>query len=119
MPSLRTHGFFPHWFLREAVEEYDLKPSHISVFFAICDQLDSHGYARISQRLIQSRTRLARSTVQTVLEDLLELRLVEKTWPAGVKSAAQYRVPDEAPIAPMKIPAPTVVDEALRTRRRA
>lgn len=119
MPSLRTHGFFPHWFLREAVQEYGLKPSHIAVFVVVCDQLDSKGYARVSQRVIEIRTGMARSTVKTALAELLELGLVEKTWPAGSHSAAQYRIPDEAPIAPMKFPAPVVVDEELRSRRRA
>jgi DNA-binding transcriptional MocR family regulator len=120
MPSLRTHGFFPHWFQREAVDTYQLTSPEQLVFYTICGQVDASGAARASQRLISDRTRLARSTVQAALDRLQSLHLIELSWPAGVKSATQYRIPEAMPLPPSTIAAPTRRDETqTRSRRTA
>jgi DNA-binding transcriptional MocR family regulator len=120
VPSYRTHGAVPHWFVRDAVPAFELKLSHIAVFVVICDQIDAQGRSKISQRTMMERTGASRSTVQGALGDLLRLHLVEQTWHASVKTAAQYEIPESMPWPPSKIPAPTMRDEAqMRQRRRA
>lgn len=120
MPSLRTHGFFPHWFQREVVADFALTPADQAVFYAVCGQLDNRGTAKASQRLLMERTNLSRSTVQAALGRLLKFRILEQTWPSGAKSAAQYAIPEYPPAPPSTIPAPVVRDEAqIRQRRQA
>jgi hypothetical protein len=118
MPALRTHGFVPHWFPRDAVSTYGLALSDQAVFYVICDQADAHGRAKASQRLIGERTGMARSTVQAALDRLISLHLLEVSWPNGVKSATQYQVPEAMPLPAPAIAAPTRRDESqVRARR--
>lgn len=120
MPSLRTHGFFPHWFQREAVPTYELSASEQLVFYAVCGQANNDGVAKASQRLLEERTGLSRSSVKRSLARLLQLYLLERTWPAGVKTAAQYRVPELMPLPAPKLALPTRTDAAqVRSQRTA
>jgi hypothetical protein len=120
VPSYRTHAAVPHWLLRDAVPSFDLKPSEVMVFVAVCDQLDGGGRAKVSQSKMVSLTGLSRSTVQAALTKLLKLHLIEQTWHAGTKTAAQYMIPEQMPWPASPLPAPTVRDEAqIRQRRRA
>jgi len=120
VPSLRTHGFFPHWFQRQAVTTFQLTPAEQLVFYAICGQSDNDGVAKASHRLIEERTELSRASVKRGLTRLLALQILELHWPAGTKTASQYRIPESMPIPPMKLEMPTRTDASqARTRRTA
>lgn len=87
----------PRWFIREAVQVYELGISDIAVFYAIADNLNADGISRSSNTLIATRARLHRETVGEAVARLVEHRLLLELDERRAGAIMRYAIPEEMP----------------------
>lgn len=87
----------PRWFIREAVQMYELVGSDIAVFYAIADNLSAEGVSRSSNTLLAQRTKLDRGTVGDAVARLVRHRLVLELDEKRNGAIMRYGIPEEMP----------------------
>lgn len=108
----------PHWFIREAVQAFDLELSEVAVFVALCDHANQRTrIAWPSQRLIAEEMGMGRATVERALERLAAVGLVEIAEPVQARRSTRYRIPREMPAPAPTLPFPTRRDESQHRER--
>lgn len=106
--SLRAdYALVPHWFLRQAVQIYELTTEDLAVFVALCGHSDRHGVAWCAQRRLALEAGVVRSTVQNSLARLVELEILIVHESGQSHRATRFRIPDRCPLPLKVIPLPT------------
>lgn len=87
----------PRWFVREAVEAFDLSPFAAAAMLVIADNLDEWGASRTSISLIAKRGNMSRNAAQAAVDSLLEAHVLFELDKRHPGRMMRYAITKEMP----------------------